>query len=142
MKYVLRAADEMEAGLVSYRQAALRAPESKRYGAFREVLLAEQIERMMRSDQAMLEFEDLRFRLAKAGAAEQGQMLDRMSAILKDEIERTTAARETTLRDSRLGYEWEQDYFYTPDTLAEKIQQIRMVLGREIPAYRKQHGLE
>jgi hypothetical protein len=142
MKYLLLAADEMEAGLVSYRQAALRAPECKRYGAFREVLLAEQIQRMLRSDQAMLEFEDLRFRLANAGTPEQGQMLDRMSAILKEELERTTAARETALRDSRLGYEWEQDYFYTPETLAEKIQQIRAVLDREIVAYRKQHGLQ
>jgi hypothetical protein len=97
---------EMEMGLVSYRQAALRAPESKRYSAFREVLLAEQIQRMLRSDQAMLEFKDLRFRLAKAGAPEQEQMLDRISTILKEEFERTTAARsvsEITVRQRRIN---------------------------------------
>jgi len=142
MKYLLRAADEMEAGLVSYRQAALRAPESRRYRAFREVLLAEQLQRMLRSDQAMLEFEDLRFRLAQAGVSQQGQMLDRMSTILKEEFARTTAARETALRDSRLGYEWEQDYFYTPDTLEEKLKLLRVTLDEQIPAYRKQHALQ
>jgi hypothetical protein len=64
-KYLGRAADEMEDGLESYRTAALKASAAKRPHALREVLLAEQIERMMRSDQAMLEFEDLRFHLAK-----------------------------------------------------------------------------
>jgi hypothetical protein len=56
----------METGLRSYRQAALNAPAAKRKSAFREVLLAEQLQRMMRSDQAILEFEDLRLRLEKA----------------------------------------------------------------------------
>jgi len=107
------------------------------------VLLAEQLQRMMRSDQAILEFEDLRLRLEKAAdVTSRTSILDRMTAILKEELARTQAARETQLRDSRLGYEWEQDYFYTPDVLAEKIKQIRAALGREIPAYRKQHGLQ
>ena len=33
--------------------------------AIREVLLAEQLQRMMRSDRAVIEFEDLRFKLAR-----------------------------------------------------------------------------
>jgi hypothetical protein len=141
-KYLLLAADEMERGLRAYREAASKAPLKKQKSAFREVLLAEQLQRMMRSDQAILEFEDLRLLLAKADdAAQRARTLDRMVAILKEELSRTQAARDTQLRDSRLGYEWEQDYFYTPDVLAEKIQQIRSVLAIEIPAYRKQHGL-
>ena len=142
-KYLLLAAEEMEKGLESYRQAALNAPAHKRKGAFREVLLAEQIQRMMRSDQAILEFEDLRLKLNKAAdTATRASTVDRMATILKEELARTQAARDTQLRDSRLGYEWEQDYFYTPDVLAEKIQQIRTALDREIPAYRKQHDLQ
>jgi hypothetical protein len=142
-KYLLLAADEMETGLRSYRKAALNASADKRKGAFREVLLAEQLQRMMRSDQAILEFEDLRLRLEKAAdLTSRTRILDRMTAILKEEFARAQAARETQLRDSRLGYEWEQDYFYTPDVLAEKIKQIRAALDREIPAYRKQHGLQ
>jgi hypothetical protein len=141
-KYLSLAADEMENGLESYRHAALQAPRAKRVSAFREVLLAEQLQRMMRSDQAILEFEDLRLKLAKStDTEERTRTLGRMSVILEAELVRTQAARETQMRDSRLGYEWEQDYFHTPDVLAEKIQQIRAVLDLEIPAYRKQHGL-
>jgi len=142
-KYLLLAAGEMEQGLRSYRAAALRAPAGKRPGAFREVLLAEQLQRMMRSAQAILEFEDLRLKLAGAASpAESARILNRMTAILKDEVARTRAARETQLRDSRLGYEWEQDYFYTPDVLQEKIAQLRGVLEREIPEYRRKLGLK
>ena len=142
-KYLLLAADEMEKGLQSYRQAAINAPAYKRKSAFREVLLGEQLQRMMRSDEAILAFEDLRLALAKAaGSAQRARIVERMATILKEELARTQAARETQLRDSRLGYEWEQDYFYTPDILEEKIQQIQTALDREIPAYRKQHGLE
>ncbi len=130
-KYLLLAADEMERGLESYRQAALKASAEKQISAFREVLLAEQLQRMMRSDQAILEFEDLRLKLATGSAAsDRALTVQRMTAILKDELARTQAARETQLRDSRLGYEWEQGYFYTPDVLAEKIQQLRGALER------------
>ena len=48
-----------------------------------------------------------------------------MTAILKEELPRTEAAHETALRDSRLGYEWEQDYIYTPDHVREKINLLR-----------------
>jgi hypothetical protein len=141
-KYLLLAADEMEAGLRSYRQAALSAPPAKKFGAYREVLLAEQLQRMMRSDQAILEFEDLRFHLDKtSGRAARSRMLLRMSAILKDEIARTRASLETQRRDSRLGYEWEQDYFYTPYVLEEKLKLLRVTLDQQVPAYRKRHGL-
>lgn len=132
-KYLRLAGAEMEEGLKSYRAAALAAPEPKRRGAFREVLLAEQLRRMMLSDAAVLEFEDLRFRLAKGERAG----LDRMEAIAKEELARTLDSLETARRDSRLGYEWEQDYIYTPFTIEEKIKLLQRTLGHEIPEYRK-----
>jgi len=64
-----------------------------------------------------------------------------MSAILKDEMARTRASLETQRRDSRLGYEWEQDYFYTPYVLEEKLKLLRVTLDQQIPAYRQRHGL-
>lgn len=142
-KYLLKAADEMETGLESYRGAALKAPAPKRRQAIREVLLAEQIERMMRCDQAMLEFEDLRFHLAKIDSPQdQKRTLDRMVAILKEELPRTEAALETARRDSRLGYEWEEDYIYWPETIEKKIDLLKKTLNEEIPSYRRRHGLE
>ena len=58
-------ADRFEAGLKSYRKAALEAPAAKRPQAFKEVLLVEQMQRMLRSNSAILEFEDLRFKLVR-----------------------------------------------------------------------------
>jgi hypothetical protein len=140
-KYLLKAAAEMERGLEYYRTAALKVPPSKQRHALREVLLAEQIERMMRSDEAMLEFEDLRFHLARAERLEQKRILDRMAVILKEELPRTNSALETARRDSRLGYEWEEDYIYWPETIARKVVLLRKTLNEELPAYRQQHGV-
>jgi hypothetical protein len=141
-KYLKLSADRMEQGLQSYRQAALRAPEPKRKLAFREVLLAEQLQRMMRSEHAIIEFEGLRLALAKAsGAEEKRELLQKMTALLQEERERAVSSREAARRDSRLGYEWEQDYIYTPDTIEEKINLLDETLSRQIPAYRQQNGL-
>ncbi len=139
-KYLLKAADEMAEGLKSYRMAALKTPACKRQQAFREVLLAEQLERMLRSNNAVLEFEDLRFHLARSGTPEeQKRILDRMTGILKAELSRTNSALETARRDSRLGYEWEEDYIYWPEPLEKKIQLLKETLNEQIPAYRQQH---
>lgn len=141
-KYLLLAADGFEAGLKPYRQAALNAPESKRARAMKEVLIVEQMQRMLRCEQAILEFEDLRFRLVKTDATDEaGAILDRMDEILTAEIERTEAALETAKRDSRLGYECEMDYIYRPYTINEKLRVLREVKEEQIPAHRRRRGL-
>ncbi len=141
-KYLALAADRMEEGLKVYRQAALRAPESRRRSAYREVLLAEQLQHMMRSEHAIIEFEEMRLALARSkDPQERRDLLVRMTGLLGDERERAVTAREIARRDSRLGYEWEQDYIYTPDTIDEKIKLIDDTLARQIPAFRRQQGL-
>jgi hypothetical protein len=40
-----------------------------------------------------------------------------------------------------LGYEWETDYFYTPEALEEKLRLLRLTLEEQIPAYRKRLGI-
>lgn len=138
-KYLLLSADGMEQGLHSYRRAALNAPPSKKQRAFREVLLAEQLQRMMRSSEAVLEFEDLRFHLSKtASPSERLKILDRMADILRQEIARTHASLETARRDSRLGYEWEQDYWYWPEVIEKKLRLLRETLENQIPAYKRE----
>jgi hypothetical protein len=142
IKYLALAADELEAGLKPYRAAARRSPPDKRRAAFREVLVAEQMQLMLRSLRAILEFEDLRLRLAKAedrGLA--GGILARMEAILSDELSRTRAAREIARRDSRLGYECEQDYVYRPSVLQEKIEVLESALQTDLPGYRRERAL-
>jgi hypothetical protein len=122
-------------------RSAMSAPPPKRVHAFREVLLAEQIERMMRSNGAVLEFEDLRFHLVKPNSlSEQSQTLDRMTATLYEEIARTQAALETARRDSRLGYEWEDDYMYWPQTIEAKLKLLQATLDKQISNYGRQHA--
>lgn len=137
-KYVLLAADEFEVGLKLYRQAALNSPDSKRATAFKQVLIVEQMQRMLRSLHAILEFEDLRFRLVKTDEPDKAKpLIDRMTEILSAELYRTEASLETARLDSRLGYEHEMDYVYTPYVLNEKVRLLRETLEQQIPAYRK-----
>lgn len=136
-KYLVLAAEEMDKGLASYRQAALQAPAGKQENAFREVLLAEQVERMLRSGVAILEFENLRFHLVKTDdQAKRAQALDRMTEILKEEIARTQLSLKAAERDSRLGYEWENDYVYFPEVLRRKLALLEVTLKQQIPACR------
>ena len=138
MKYLLLAADEMEEGLKLYRQAALLSPAAKRQRAVREVVVAEQIQRMLRSNQAILEFEDLRLQLARESDSGKAKaLLDRMESILRAEIARTELSLSAASRDSRLGFQFEQDYVYTPFSLREKLELLRESLEKQIPAYRK-----
>jgi len=80
----------MEDGLKLYREAALGSPESKRQQAVREVVIAEQLQRMMQSLYAILEFEDLRMQQVNENDSQkEGAILDKMENIVREEIART-----------------------------------------------------
>ncbi len=119
----------MEDGLKLYRTAACNSPDSKRTQALREVVVAEQMQRMMQSDYAILEFEDLRLQLVKEQNSEKtGVILDRMENIVRGEIDRTELSLLAATRDSRLGFQFEQDYVYTPYSLGEKLRVLKETL--------------
>jgi sugar phosphate isomerase/epimerase len=131
LKYLRRASDEMEAGLKLQRAAALESPKSKRQRALRETVIAEQIQRMMQSDCAILEFEDLRLQWAKEKDPKKAaETLERMKTVLREEIERTEHSLLAATRDSRLGFQQEQDYVYTPYSLSEKLESLRETLEK------------
>ena len=143
LKYLQLAADKMGEGLSLYRAAALRSPAATRAGALREVIVAEQIERMLRSNHAVLEFEDFRLHLmAEKDAQKAGATLDRMEAILRDEIARTELSLLAATRDSRLGFEAEVDYVYTPYSLREKLENLHETLEKQLPEHRKKAEYE
>ncbi|HBG79791.1 MAG TPA: hypothetical protein DDW74_03575, partial [Porphyromonadaceae bacterium] len=140
LNYLKKAIDEMERGLTLYRSAAINSPEAKRREAVREVIVAEQLQRMMQSDYAILEFEDLRMKLVKEKEKEAIQeILDRMENIVKDEIERTELSLLATTRDSRMGFQFEQDYVYTPYSLKEKLLVLKDTLLYQLPKVRKEN---
>jgi hypothetical protein len=61
-------------------------------------------------------------------------MLDRMKRILREEIDRTKLSLLAATRDSRLGFQFEQDYVYTPYSLREKLRVLEDTLKRQLPA--------
>ena len=137
LRYMNQAAGKMEEGLSLYREAALICPESKRQQAVREVVVAEQLHRMMQSDCAILEFEDLRLKLSgEKNINKREETLERMESIVKDEIIRTELSLLAVTRDSRLGFQFEQDYVYTPYSLREKLGVLRETLNSQLPKAR------
>jgi hypothetical protein len=135
--------EKLEEGLRHYRAAAFQAPAAKRVNAFREVNLVEQMKRMLGSLMAILEFENLRFQVMNQNeTSARKRMLDRMVELAREEKERTTAAIQSARWDSRIGFEMEMDYLYTPYVLEEKIKVLDQVLTVEIPEFRSKNGLE
>jgi hypothetical protein len=138
LKYLRQAADRMDDGLKLYRTAAMNSPAPKRAAALREVIVAEQIQRMLLSNHAILEFEDLRLQLAaEQNLQKAGIILDRMKSILREEIARTELSLLAATRDSRLGFQLECDYVYTPYSLREKLANLRETLEKQLAEYRK-----
>jgi hypothetical protein len=141
LKYMRQASDEMEEGLKLYRAAAIESPASKRSTAVREAVIAEHVQRMMQSDSAVLEFEDLRIQLvAEKDRPKADTLLDRMEAIAREEIARTELSLLAATRDSRLGFQQEQDYVYTPYSLREKLKSLHETLDQQLPDYRKKNA--
>jgi hypothetical protein len=137
LKYLRKTTDKLGEGLDLYRAAALHSPEAKRAGALREVIVAEQMHRMLLSSQAILGFEDKRLQLmAEPDPAKAGALLDEMEAILREEIARVEIALIAMTHDARLGFQFECDYVYTPYSLREKLEVLRDTLDRQLPAYR------
>jgi hypothetical protein len=139
LKYLKIAADHMEEGLKLYRDAAARCPVSKREAAVREVIVAEHIERNMRSAYAILEFEDLRLKFEAARDKKTASdLLNRMEGIILEETNRTELALIAAKHDSRLGFQFEQDYVYTPFSLKDKLSILEETLNIQIPEAREQ----
>jgi hypothetical protein len=142
LKYLGLANEQMEEGLKYYRKAAENSPEKKRTGAVKEVVVAEQMQRMMQSNFAILQFEDLRIQLSKAkDNLTFDQILDKLEMIMREEIYRTELSLLAATRDSRLGFQFEQDYVYTPYSLKEKLGVLREALNTEMPRARKRKSV-
>lgn len=139
LKYLKLAADKMEEGLKLYRQAALSCPAIKRQAAIREVIIAEQLLRMMESEYAILEFENLRLQFVREkDASIASGIINNMEKIVKDEAKRTQMSLIAARRDSRLGFQQECDYVYTPYSLEEKLKVLQKIIDIELPDARGQ----
>ena len=64
-------------------------------------------------------------------------ILDRMESIVREEIARTELSLLAATRDSRLGFQQECDYVYTPYSLKEKLGVLHETLDKQLPAARR-----
>jgi hypothetical protein len=118
-----RVAKGFAAGAELLREAAVRADVQHRSALESEARIAEACSAHFRSVAAQSEFVNLR-------DGSQPDRLERMRALLREEI--GTAARMHTLQmaDSRLGFEATNQYFYVPLDLVEKVINATWLLGR------------
>jgi hypothetical protein len=78
-------------------------------------------------------FRHLRLRqAAEKDIKKREEILDRMECIVHDEIVRTELSLLAATRDSRLGFQFEQDYVYTPYSLKEKLRVLRDTLNTQL----------
>jgi hypothetical protein len=76
-----------------------------------------------------------RDRLAALAPGEEAQpTLDELAGLLQDEIDLARRIYEIQSRDSRIGYEATNHYFFTPMDLAEKVLNARDLLDRWLPS--------
>ena len=59
-----------------------------------------------------------------------------MEALLRDEIARVEKALVAVTHDSRIGFQFECDYVYSPYSLREKLEVLHETLEQQLPAYR------
>jgi hypothetical protein len=70
-----------------------------------------------------------------------GEIMNHMEDILRDEIARTELSLIAVSRDSRLGFQFEQDYIYTSFSLKEKLKVLNEALNEQLPASRKKKSV-
>ena len=67
--------------------------------------------------------------------------IDTLETVLHEEIDLARRLHAIQVRDSRIGFEASNHYFYVPNDLAEKVLNCRGLLDRWLPAQRALFGL-
>jgi hypothetical protein len=103
----------------------------------RELNVAEAAAIQFRSAANQARFVLARERLASASpGADAAATLDEVELLLKGELDLARRLYAIQTRDSRIGFEATNHYFYTPMDLAEKVLNCRDLLDRWLPAER------
>jgi hypothetical protein len=132
-----RAADRLEA---AFRRQGKRLRREEKAELSREldVARASSIHFLTTSNQAR--FILLRGRLQKAKSdranATAKDILDEMEQVLREEIKLAKSLHAIQSRDSRIGFEASNQYYYVPADLAEKVINCQDLLTRWVPAMR------
>ncbi|HEU4753923.1 MAG TPA: hypothetical protein VFU47_12515 [Armatimonadota bacterium] len=78
--------------------------------------------------------------LESATREEVPERCDRLERVLPSEIELARRLHAIQRRDSRIGFEASNQYYYVPADLVEKVLNCRDLLERWLPAQRTRSG--
>lgn len=130
-----KVADGFDVGVVSLQQAAAAATnDADRNAVSRELNVAEAAAIHFRSTANQTRFVAARDHVLAATTLEAAApALKEAETLLNDEIELARRLHAIQSRDSRIGYEATNHYFYVPVDLAEKTLNCRDLLDRWLP---------
>ena len=135
-------ADGFEQGAAPLREAAAQDA-AHRAALEREQNVAEAIAIHYRSVANQTSFVSARNRLAAANGREKAEpLLREIEQTLLAEIDLARRLYAIQSRDSRIGFEATNQYFYVPMDLAEKVLNCRDLLDRWLPEQRMKFGIE
>ena len=137
-------ADGFDAAIAALRDAATGGQASSRATADQQRALLEELDV---SQACAIDFcsaaNQARFVIARRALAEAGNaeaatpIVDTLESLIKKELELARQLYAIQARDSRIGFEASNQYYYVPTDLAEKVLNCRDLLDRWIPALRK-----
>lgn len=133
-----KVADGFESALARLKQAAAdidsQLQPDERSAAAKEINVAETATLHFRSVANQSRFVWTRNSLAAAKSKEEAApLLDALEKTLREEIESARRLYAIQMKDSRIGYEASNHYYYVPLDLAEKVLNCRDLLERWLP---------
>ena len=138
-----KVAKGFETALIHFKQTAVgcdsKLQSSEREALSKEINVAEAAYLHFRSTANQVRFVWLRNSLSTAKTAEEAQsLLNSLEETLHNEIETAQKLYAIQIRDSRIGFEASNHYYYVPVDLAEKVLNCRDLLTRWLPLQRDQ----
>ena len=116
--------------LIPLREGLPKVPAAKRKTAELDLAIAETCQHHFQSVANQMEFYMLRDKLARATGSARAQILKRLRVIAAQEIELARQQFLVTRRNSTIGFEASNHYYYTPLDLVEKVLNCRDILAR------------
>jgi len=138
-------ADGFESALTDLKGAfqSARLKASQRQAAIEEIRVAETAAIHFRSVANQVRFVQARRALEAAKTAGEARpWLEKLEGTLQGEISLARRLHAIQTRDSRIGFEATNHYYYVPTDLAEKVLNCHDLLHRWLPEQKEKWGLE
>ena len=116
-------------GLIPLQEGLMKLPDNKRKTAELDLAIAETCHHHFQSVANQVEFYVLRNKLVRDRGSDRIQILNRMRAIATEEIELARRQFLLARRNSTIGFEASNHYYFTPLDLVEKVLNCRDIIA-------------